>query len=269
VGMYGVTMFGVEVGFHRAFAHRAFNSGPRIRMLLGVCGSMAAQGGIVSWVATHRRHHRHSDTPKDAHSPHWRTTAAGDERLGALRGFWHAQLGHLYSDHVSNSGLFARDVLKDPMLMMVNARYRSWVLLGVAVPTILGAVAYQSAYGALLGFLWGGLMRICIAHHCYFTNGSFSHMFGARPFNTGDRSANNLWCAIPTFGSGLQNNHHAFPSSAQIALHRWEVDIGGYIVNALEALRLIRDVKRVTPEMIAVAKIRAATIEAAPPPFTA
>lgn len=47
VGLYALTILGVEVGFHRLFSHHAFETTTPIRILLAILGSMAAQGGVV------------------------------------------------------------------------------------------------------------------------------------------------------------------------------------------------------------------------------
>ena len=59
--MYVATMTGIELGFHRYFAHRTFETTRSIRALLLILGSMAGQGafgvdvrnydGLVAWVA--------------------------------------------------------------------------------------------------------------------------------------------------------------------------------------------------------------------------
>jgi stearoyl-CoA desaturase (delta-9 desaturase) len=256
-GMYALTMFGVEVGFHRAFSHRAFRSSTAFRWVMAVCGSMAAQGNILYWVATHRRHHAHSDTANDPHSPHWRLDRSGPEKLGGLRGLWHAQMGNMYTDDATNCTMFAKDFLRDPVMMRVSNQYRMWVVVGLVIPAVVGGIAHGSMFGALEGLLWGGLGRIFLGHHCYFTNGSLSHYYGGRPFDTGDMSTNNHLCAIPTFGSAFQNNHHAFPSSARLGLQPWEIDLGGYIIGALQVLGIATDVKQVSPEVVKAARERA------------
>jgi stearoyl-CoA desaturase (delta-9 desaturase) len=77
-------------------------------------------------------------------------------------------------------------------------------------------------------------------------------VYGSRPFATGDLSANNLWCALPTFGASWQNNHHMFPSSAYLGLEWWQVDLGGWFVRLFAAFRLIWNVNGPpTPEMMA------------------
>ena len=49
--MYVITALGVEAGLHRYFTHRSFEASEPVKVLLGVAGSMAAQGPIVFWVA--------------------------------------------------------------------------------------------------------------------------------------------------------------------------------------------------------------------------
>ncbi|MDA1204661.1 MAG: acyl-CoA desaturase, partial [Verrucomicrobia bacterium] len=58
--LYLATGFGITVGFHRLFTHRSFKASPAATWTLGVLGSMAIEGPLDWWGATHRRHHRHS-----------------------------------------------------------------------------------------------------------------------------------------------------------------------------------------------------------------
>ena len=91
--MYTLTGLGITVGFHRLFTHRSFKTGRTLRAVLAVLGSMAVEGPVIEWVATHRKHHRFSDHPGDPHSPHldhapgWR---------GVLRGLGHAHVGWMF-----------------------------------------------------------------------------------------------------------------------------------------------------------------------------
>jgi stearoyl-CoA desaturase (delta-9 desaturase) len=250
-GMYTLTIGGVEVGLHRYFSHAAFKCGRLVKIGLGVTGSMAAQGPIIYWSATHRRHHVHSDTPDDPHSPHWRKGDDGDEHMAMLRGLWQAHVGNMYTDHATNVTLFAKDMMRDPDLAFIDRHYRKWVVLGVLIPAAVGFAVTQTWLGALSGLLWGGLVRMFLGQHCYYANGSFAHMFGPRPFDTGDQSTNNIWFGVPTFGSAYQNNHHAFPSVAFLGFKWFQVDLGAWIIRAMRLVGLVWDVRTVTPEQMA------------------
>ena len=224
LSFYILTTIGIEVGFHRLFAHRAFETSTVMKVLLAILGSMAAEGSIVYLAAEHRRHHVHSDTGNDPHSPHIRNLQSSDEPLGVLRGLWHSHIGWMMSDKVTNCTLFAKDVLRDPILRKIHMLYVPLVAAGLLIPAAIGGVVTQSWMGAINGFLWGGLTRMFLVHHSTWSNASFSHVYGSRPFTTGDLSANNWWCALPTFGASWQNNHHMFR-----ALPFWASNGGGLI----------------------------------------
>jgi stearoyl-CoA desaturase (delta-9 desaturase) len=250
LAMYLVTMAGVEVGFHRQLAHRAFRTPPWLRSLLAIAGSMAAQGRASYWAATHRRHHVYSDKPEDPHSPYWRITEHGEERMGRLRGLWHAHLGNMVTGYPTNVTLFARDLVTDPAIARIDRLYLPLVALGLLIPTALGAAIAGSWIGAVQGLLWGGFVRIFVVHHVYFANGSFSHMYGGRPYDNGDGSTNNPIFAVPTFGSAYQNNHHAFPTSALLGLRWYQPDVGMWFIRGFERLGLAWDVRRVPREQL-------------------
>ena len=80
---YVVIGTGVTVGFHRLLTHRSFKCHPLLRAAFAALGSAAAEGPVIDWVATHRKHHQFSDVDGDPHSPH---VDHGSGWLGALAG---------------------------------------------------------------------------------------------------------------------------------------------------------------------------------------
>ncbi len=247
VSMYVVTTLGVTVGFHRLFAHRAFKSRPALTVFLGIAGSMAAQGTPVYWVATHRRHHQFSEEDLDPHSPY----QFEGTPLSRLRGLWHSHLGWMLDSRMTNTAKYAKDLQGDPLVAWINRHYRAWILLGLALPGAIGGLVTMSWAGALTGFLWGGPLRMFLAHHAMWTSGSTAHIFGTRPFETPDKSTNNALLALPNLGEAWHNNHHAFPSSAIFGLTWWQPDPGGWFIRACEAVGLCSQVRRPSPAMIA------------------
>ena len=246
IGMFVLTMLGITVGYHRLFSHRSFEANLPVRVLLGVLGSMAAQGSISYWVSNHRRHHHYADRGGDVHSPY----VSGDRRLGRLEGFWHAHMGWTFHHQLTNPLVFAKDLYRDRAVAAVNSRYLSWVFLGLLIPFALGGLLTWSWTGALTGLLWGGLVRMFATYH--FVNGidSVTHIFGTRPFETQDESTNNIWMVLPTMGEGWHNNHHAFPNSAMFGLTRWQIDPGGLLIRGLEKLGWVRDVQVISPQAV-------------------
>jgi stearoyl-CoA desaturase (delta-9 desaturase) len=240
-GLYAVTGLGVSVGFHRLFAHKAFEASGAVRVALAVAGSMAIEMSVVDWVATHRRHHAFSDRPGDPHSPHLQAERGW---RGILKGLWHAHMGWLFSPERTSRERWAPDLLKDPGVATVDRAFPALVALSFVAPALLGLAATRSLAGAASAFLWGGLVRIFVLHHVTFSINSICHFFGSRPFDTRERSTNNAWLALLSFGESWHNNHHAFPSSAFFGLRPWQVDLGGLLVRALEGVGLARRVRR-------------------------
>jgi stearoyl-CoA desaturase (delta-9 desaturase) len=249
-GMYIATAVGVTVGFHRLFTHRSFKTPRPVMLILGVLGSMAVQGPLFEWVAVHRRHHHHSDEEGDPHSPHLH----GESVLGALRGLFHAHLGWMFLETISESDRYLGDLRQDRMLRLVSRLFPLWVALGLLIPAALGAALTGTWWGALLGFIWGGLVRVFIGHHVTWSINSVCHVWGSRPFRTNDESCNNLVFGILAFGEGWHNNHHAFPTSARHGLRWWQLDLSYLIIRALGLLGLAHDIRVPTAErMIAKA----------------
>lgn len=245
-----LTNLGIEFGLHRNLAHRSFETIPIIGGFFVILGTMAAQGRVIYWVANHRRHHIHSDTVDDPHSPHIRKNKSTFEVLSVIKGLWHAHIGHMLTDKVTNCSMFAADLNRNSTLVKINQMYFSLVIAGILFPGFIAYMATHSFAGFVDGILWGGLMRIFLVHQVTWSVASLTHRFGTRCFETHDHSANNAWIAIPSFGSGWQNNHHAFPSSAYIGIKWWEIDITGWLIHLLEWSNLAWNVKKPTTEQI-------------------
>jgi stearoyl-CoA desaturase (delta-9 desaturase) len=242
---YLMTVVGITVGYHRLFTHRSFKTGRALRALFAVLGSAAVEGPVIEWVATHRKHHRFSDVAGDPHSPH---TDQGVGWRGAIRGLFHAHVGWMFRGvDRANPQRYAKDLLADPLLRAVDRMFLLWVVVGLAFPFGLGVALTGSIIGGLTGLLWGGAVRILFLHHATFSINSLCHFFGRRRFPTGDESRNLAWLALPTFGEAWHNNHHAFPTSAHHGLTRWQLDPGGWLIDALERVGLAWDVVRIAP----------------------
>jgi len=242
---YTLTGLGITVGYHRLFTHRSFKTTRAVRALLAVFGSMAVEGPVIEWVATHRKHHQFSDHTGDPHSPHldhapgWR---------GDLRGLAHAHVGWMFrGKDIANPARYAKDLLADPDLRWISRTFPLWVMAGMAIPFGLGVALTGSVAGGLTGLLWGGAVRVFLLHHATFSINSLCHSFGRRPFVTGDQSRNLAWLAPLAFGEAWHNNHHAFPTSARHGLGRWQVDPGAWLIAALERRHLAWDVIRISP----------------------
>ncbi|MDJ0718183.1 MAG: acyl-CoA desaturase [Prochloraceae cyanobacterium] len=239
LGMYAITTLGITAGFHRLFTHRSFATGKVMQILLGIAGSMAVQGPVLFWAASHRRHHQNSDRPDDPHSPN----IDGQGIPILFNGFWHAHIGWMLNHNSENWVRYIPDLLRDKLIFRLNQWYFYWIFLGLLIPAILGGLLTWTWQGILSGLLWGGFLRIFLVHHTTWSINSICHLYGSRPYETKDESTNNFLCALLTFGEGWHNNHHAFPTSARHGLKWWQIDITYLVIYLLEKGGLVWNLK--------------------------
>lgn len=238
--MYCVSWIGITVGYHRFYSHRSFEGNKFVKIMLAIFGSMACQGPLNYWVSNHRRHHHYSDRPGDIHSPY----IDGEKPIkGWFKSFWHSHVAWTYKHEITNTGVVAKDIMKDPLFQKLNSTYYLWLALGFIVPGIIGGIITLSVEGFIQGVLWGGFVRLLFTYHTTNTITSLTHMWGKKEFKSQDESRNNFWLALPTWGEAWHNNHHAFPFSAIFGLKWYQFDLGGIFIRTLEFLGMAWNVK--------------------------
>jgi stearoyl-CoA desaturase (Delta-9 desaturase) len=249
VGFYLVTAIGITAGFHRLFTHRSFTANPVLRASLAITGSMAFEGGVISWVAAHRRHHAFTDQPGDPHSPY----EYGGGVWGRLRGAVHAHMGWLFRADSTSVERYAPDLAADPMLGWIDKAFPLWCVLSLGLPTLIGWLITGTAAGALTALLWGGLVRVFLLHHVTWSVNSLCHLYGSRPFKTrgADRSTN-LWpLAVLSMGDSWHNLHHAEPTCARHGVDAHQLDIAAGFIRLCEKAGWATNVRWPTEERLA------------------
>ena len=239
VSLYVITGMGITLAFHRLLTHRSLVVPKWVEYPLAIVGTLALQGGPIEWVAQHRAHHANTDRDGDPHDSH--------------RGMPWAHFEWLFRSNKDRIPpeervRWAPDLIKDPFYRAVE-RYH--FLIQVAFAIVLFAV------GGWSWVIWGIFARLVVTYHCTWLVNSASHAVGYQTFRTGDRSTNNWWVAVVTFGEGWHNNHHAFPFSAKHGMRWFEFDPTYWTINVMRWLHLARNVKLPTREMmdrLAVAK---------------
>jgi stearoyl-CoA desaturase (delta-9 desaturase) len=223
---YGIRMFAITAGYHRYFSHRSFKLNRVSQFVLAFLAQTSAQMGVFWWAAHHRVHHRYSDTGEDTHSP-------------AIRSFWWAHIGWIVAGSASEyDRRLIQDFEKFPELRLLNKYHR--------VPAILfGAAVF--AVGGYPAFLWGFVLSTVLLWHCTFSINSLAHLWGSRPFETGDQSRNNFFLALITLGEGWHNNHHQFMYSARQGWRWWEIDMTYYVLWILSLLGIVRELRAPNP----------------------
>ncbi|MEV4597704.1 acyl-CoA desaturase [Amycolatopsis sp. NPDC049253] len=239
VVFYTFGTLGVTVGYHRYFTHGAFKAPRALRIALAVSGSMAVQGSVIFWVASHRRHHAFADREGDPHSP-W---LFGTSPAALLRGFWHAHMGWMFKREVTNADRFAPDLVGDRDLRLVNRFFALWIALSVALPAALGGLITWSWWGAVTACFWAGLVRIALLHHVTWSVNSVCHLIGERPFASRDKAANFWPLAILSMGESWHNSHHADPTCARHGVLRGQVDVSARVIWLFERFGWATDVR--------------------------
>jgi stearoyl-CoA desaturase (delta-9 desaturase) len=232
VATFVVRMFFITAGYHRYFSHRSYRLGRIAQFVMAFGGTMAAQKGPLWWAAHHRNHHQFADTDRDTHSPQ--------------KGFWWSHVGWILCDKFGASRHDKiRDFAKYPELRFLDKH--DWI-----GPWALGVACYL--IGGWSGLLIGFFASTVVLWHTTFTVNSLAHVFGRRVYETPDTSRNSLLVAIATGGEGWHNNHHRYPYAARQGFRWWQIDATYYVLRALGAIGIVRDLRPVPAEVVAEAK---------------
>jgi stearoyl-CoA desaturase (Delta-9 desaturase) len=220
--LYALRMFAIGAGYHRYFAHRAYKTSRVVQFVLAFLAQTSAQRGALWWAAKHRRHHRHSDTDLDVHSPR-------------QHGFFYAHFGWIFTPRhgATDYGAIA-DFARYPELVWLDRHY--YLPAG-----LLGVMAWLIAGwpGLVVGFCWSTVLL----WHGTFAINSVAHLAGRRRYVTGDDSRNNWFLAILTMGEGWHNNHHAYQSSVRQGFRWWEYDPTFYVLKLLSWSGIVWDLQ--------------------------
>jgi stearoyl-CoA desaturase (Delta-9 desaturase) len=217
-------------GYHRLWAHRAYDAHPLLRMLFLIFGTMALQNSAFVWCSGHRRHHLYvDDNERDPYS------------VGL--GFWFSHIGWMLREYPSGIPDFTNipDLKRDPMLAF---QHRHYALLAAA--TNLGL---PLAAGWLLGDIWGtfllaGVLRLVLSHHFTFFINSLAHMWGSRPYSDENSARDNPLLAFVTHGEGYHNFHHAFAHDYRNGVRWWQWDPTKWLISGLQWVGLTRRLKK-------------------------
>ncbi len=212
---------GTTVCYHRSLAHRALRLNPAVRAILIFFAMFNGSGSPLTWVASHRVHHAHADTPKDVSSP-------------VLHGFWWAHLRWLWQSELPSVERFCPD--------LDRFSYRIW---GHVQPAILALSYLGGLYFGLAAFFWLGSIRLAFSLHAQCFVNSLCHTEPDTPVGE-DSSRNVHWLALMHLfqGENWHRNHHARPALARLGRTWRQPDLGYVMICLLEKMGLVDDVRR-------------------------
>jgi fatty-acid desaturase len=221
---------GLSLGFHRMLTHQSLRVPRWLACTIAILGTLGMEGDPITWVATHRRHHANSDETGDPHN--------------GSRGLRWSHLEWLYLPNEARPTedemqRLTPDLYGDPFYRFLQKSNLYWQIgMGLALLLI----------GGWSWVIWGMFVRVVFTIHVTGLVNSVGHNHGPQAYRTNDRSRNNWWVALLTWGDGWHNNHHAFPASARHGLRWFQFDITYITIRALELVGLARDVRLPTAE---------------------
>lgn len=238
--LVAATGLSITVGYHRLFAHRAFQAHPLVTWLCLFFGAAAFEQSAYLWSSLHRDHHRYVDTERDPYN--------------IKQGFWHAHWGWIlfwrYEPDYGN----VKDLHANTLVLHQHRYYLLWAITGgVLFPLAIGA-----ATGHLLGaFLLGVVGRLTLVHHSTWSINSICHTFGTATYDI-DATARDHWLvAFLTNGEGYHNFHHRFASDYRNGVRWYQWDPSKWLIALLSWCGLAKKLYRTAPHAILAARVAA------------
>src|ERR1035438_8508788 len=213
------SVFFTTIYLHRSKTHKGVELHPVVGLLMHL--ELSLFTGVVprQWAAVHRKHHHFSDEEGDPHSPY-------------IYGLWTVLFGNYF---------FYRKEARNPAI--VRKYTPDWKndaldkVPGIEFGLIGGLAIFMLMFG-----VWWGLAAWAFHIVAYIllnsSINSICHMVGYRNFE--NKATNVQSIALLTAGEGLHNNHHEYPTSANLALRAGEIDLAWPVIRALEMCGLAR-----------------------------
>lgn len=137
---------------------------------------------------------------------------------------------------------------------IVNSQFYKYLESTWLLQAILPAVPLY-LIGGFSWVLWGLCARTVVSIGGHWLVGYFAHNQGEKTWavNGAAVQGHNIRVAgLISMGEAWHNNHHAYPGSAMLGLHRDEPDPGWWVLNALHNLGIVKNIK--LPEHLPVRK---------------
>ena len=222
-----ITTASVTLYLHRGQTHRSIAFHPLVEHFMRFWLWVRTAMPTKEWVAVHRCHHAHVETPQDPHSP-------------IVYGIWRVVFKGtvLYHAAAHNAAVIEQYGKGTPDDVLERRVYTPLSLLGPTLTLVSNAFIFGT---------WGLAMWLVeMAWIPFFAAGvinGLGHWWGYRNFNTPDHSKNlpGQYWSVLTCGEALHNNHHHIQNSPRFAMRRGELDPGYWYFCALQAVGLARE----------------------------
>lgn len=237
--MMMLTGLAITAGYHRYYSHRTYECHPVLQAFFLLFGAAALQAPVLTWVSEHRNHHRFVDGDADPYC--------------IKKGFFWAHMGWIFYRDDPRQGADNVADLRRNTLVLLQQRYHLplGLAVGLGLPFLLG-LCVDRPWG---GMLWGGLLRVVVAHHGTFLVNSAGHFFGRQPYSAENSSRDSVLVAMLTLGEGNHNYHHAFPGDYRNGMRWFQWDPTKWWIFGLSTIGLAWNLRRAPKESVRRARL--------------
>jgi fatty-acid desaturase len=224
---------GHSLGMHRRLIHRAYQCPLWLERLFVYLGTLVGMAGPYGMIRQHDV--RDWAQRKPACHPYLA------HRSAMLRdGYWqlHCELRLAHPPRL----VMEQRVAEDRCYQFLERSWMAQQLPWTALFLLIGGLPWA---------VWGIAARVAVSLTGHWLIGYFAHNRGRRSWHiegAGVQGYNIPFCGLITMGEAWHNNHHAFPSSAQLGLTPGETDPGFWVLRALQRCGLVWNVR--TPEAL-------------------
>jgi stearoyl-CoA desaturase (delta-9 desaturase) len=212
-GYFLYSCLGIVMTFHRQLTHQSYKTYSILNNIFSFLGCMANTGSSISWVATHIKHHLHSDKLGDPHSP------------------WISKWKIFLVDYPIDSKIKwrMRTLITNPYHQFLH-RYYNLLLMFYSF-TLFMIGGWQ-----LMIFLhWIPVVLVSLMSNIVNYLGHKDNWYGSyKNFKLSDHSTNSWILAIPSWGETWHNNHHRYPRNYTTCYKWYELDISGILIKLIK-----------------------------------
>ncbi len=192
----GIMLFGLTLGYHRYLSHKMFKCPKWFELVMLFFAHIMMVGPAILWVATHRAHHKFTDTEKDPHSP-------------LFKGYFYAHFLQVFTEP---NVKWAGNLLRDNLYRAQVKYYWEFIAVYALVLSLIDPFALIYAWLAPAGF---------------------AKLIGSSVFSYSHRNGeahNDLIVGLLTFGEGFHTLHHE--TQRETLFH--PLDIGGRTIQLIK-----------------------------------
>jgi stearoyl-CoA desaturase (delta-9 desaturase) len=231
--LFWLTGFGITLGYHRLFSHKAFKTRPVIETITLFFASLAFQGSCLRWSFEHRIHHAHVDTDEDPYT--------------ISKGFLYAHCLWLVQKPKEIIPGVVSDLMQNPRVMFQHRFSKMCMIFSnVFIVLVMGFYTGDFLGALLLPFA----LRLFLVHHGTWFINSLAHTWGSKEFCNEHSAVDNFLISLVTFGEGYHNYHHTFANDYRNGIRWYHFDPTKWLIWTLHKFHLATSLRRMDHHLI-------------------